>query len=47
MIYNTMTIREVCEMPIQTIAEDDCILFLWVTFPKLQEGLGSNKIVGF
>lgn len=47
MIYNTMTIREVCEMPIQTIAEDDCILFLWVTFPKLQEGLNVIKLWGF
>lgn len=33
--YPTMTIKELCAMPIVDIVEDDAVLFLWVTSPLL------------
>ena len=37
--YNTMKIDEICKLPIQKITEQDDILFLWCTYPMLQEEL--------
>ena len=34
-------------MPIQKIADKNCILFLWATFPKLPEALETIKRWGF
>ena len=33
--YNCMTIDEIADLPVKDIADDNCILFLWVTFPIL------------
>lgn len=35
--YSSMTIKELCEMPISKISEKDSVLFLWVTSPLLEE----------
>jgi len=35
--YNVMDIDSICSLPIQELADDDCILFLWATYPKLRE----------
>lgn len=45
--YNTMTTDEVKNLPIESITEPNCILFLWVTFPNLQDGLDVIKAWGF
>lgn len=45
--YGTMTIDEISNLPIQNIAADDCILFLWATFPILPEQLEVIKKWGF
>jgi len=45
--YPTMSIEDIKNLPIHNIADDDCILFLWVTFPLLQEGLDTIKAWGF
>ena len=37
--YQTMKLDEITKLPIQNISEEKSILFLWVTFPRLQEGL--------
>lgn len=37
--YHTMSIDDIKALPIQNIAADDCILFIWATFPLLQEAL--------
>lgn len=42
-----MTIEEICSMPIQSICAEDCILFLWVTFPRLLEGIKTIDAWGF
>lgn len=28
--YNVLTLRDICELPVQSIAADDCFLFLWI-----------------
>lgn len=38
--YPIMTIGEICELPIYTIADEDCTLFLWSTNAFLPEALG-------
>jgi N6-adenosine-specific RNA methylase IME4 len=42
-----MTISEIKALPVADLADKDCILFLWVTFPLLQEGLDTIKAWGF
>lgn len=45
--YPTMKIDDIKNLPIKNIADDNCMLFLWVTFPNLQEGLDVIKSWGF
>ena len=52
--YDLITIDDIKALPIESISAQDCILFLWVTFPLLQEGLDTirawefeYKTVGF
>ena len=35
--YNTMNNKDICELPIQKLADKDCVLFLWATSPLLPE----------
>ena len=42
-----MDIEDIKALPISELAEDNCVLFIWVTFPKLQEGLDTIKAWGF
>jgi len=35
--YSVMTIDDICKLPVKYIADDNCILFMWVTLPKLNE----------
>lgn len=42
-----MTIEDIYNLPISNIAADDCVLFLWVTFPLLREGLEAIRRWGF
>lgn len=37
--YQTMTIEDICALPIKEIADKDCKLFLWATPPCLPEAL--------
>jgi N6-adenosine-specific RNA methylase IME4 len=37
--YNGMDIKDICKLPIQKITDENAILFLWVTYPMLKEGL--------
>lgn len=47
--YKTMKVEEIVNMKdtIKNISEKDCILFLWVTFPCLLDGLKVMKEWGF
>ena len=35
--YPTMSIAELCDLPVATICADDAVLFLWVTSPLLED----------
>ena len=37
--YPTMSVEEICALPIGEIAARDSVLFLWVTTPMMEEGL--------
>ena len=45
--YNLMTIEEIKNLPINSIADDNCVLFCWVTFPKLNEVFDIIEAWGF
>ena len=39
--------NEIKNLPIKDISEKNCILFIWVTYPKLIEGMETIKEWGF
>ena len=45
--YNTMSLEEICNLPIKNIAEDNAVLFLWVTSPLLHESFDVIDAWGF
>ena len=45
--YNTMSLKELKEMPINNICEKDCLLFLWVVSPMLDDCIELLKSWGF
>lgn len=45
--YPTMTLDEICALPVSEVAADDAILYLWVTAPKLIECFEVIKAWGF
>lgn len=42
-----MTIEDIKALPVRDLADIDCILFMWATFPKLQEALDTVAAWGF
>lgn len=45
--YPTEGLEYLKALPIASIAADNCILFMWVTFPKLEECFEAIKAWGF
>jgi N6-adenosine-specific RNA methylase IME4 len=45
--YSTMDVKDIMDLPINDISEENSILFMWATFPKLQDGLDVIKAWGF
>lgn len=45
--YPVMTVEEICELPVPKFAADNCVLFMWATFPKLEEAFEVIKAWGF
>jgi len=45
--YPTMSDEEIYTLPIQDISDEDCMLFLWATMPKLKEALMTIERWGF
>ena len=42
-----MSIKDICNLPISALADKDCILFLWTTYPMLQEAIQVINAWGF
>lgn len=45
--YPCMEREAIQQLPVKRLADDDCILFLWVTMPCLEEGLTLIEKWGF
>ena len=45
--YPTMTLEEICAMPVADLATDDAMLYLWATAPKLAECMKVIEAWGF
>lgn len=45
--YSTMSIDELCELPIRDLTEDNAVLFMWTTSPKLFDSYAVIKAWGF
>lgn len=45
--YKTLSIDDLKKLPIRKISDNDCILFMWATFPNLQQALDLIKAWGF
>ena len=45
--YNTSPIDELATIPVNDIADKDCVLFLWVTDPMLIDGINLAHAWGF
>ena len=45
--YHQMSTQEICDLPVQNIANKNSYLFLWVTSPKLNDGLKVLQSWGF
>ncbi len=45
--YPNMEIEEIKNLPVSKLADDDCILFMWVTFPILPEVFSIMEAWGF
>lgn len=45
--YSTMKIGDICNLPVKDIADENAVLFMWVTYPMLTEGLKLIEAWGF
>ena len=45
--YPVMSLDDLCAMPVESMAEDDAVLFLWVTSPILEEAFTLIRSWGF
>jgi len=45
--YDCMSIDDIYKLPVQDISEDDCVCFMWVTYPLLKEGIKTLEEWGF
>jgi N6-adenosine-specific RNA methylase IME4 len=45
--YPTMTLEEICALPVSELAADDALLYLWATAPKLAECILVLEAWGF
>lgn len=45
--YSTMSVADIAAIPVEQIADDDCVLFMWATFPMIQEAMDVIRAWGF
>ena len=45
--YPTMTVDDICRLTVADIAADNCVLFMWATFPNRMEAFDVIKAWGF
>lgn len=45
--YNTMDKKSIQQLDVNSIADKDCVLFLWATYPCLEEAIELVRVWGF
>lgn len=45
--YETMTTKDICNLPIENISKENAICFMWATFPNIDQALIVMKEWGF
>ena len=45
--YPTMKTKEICNLPVQGITDDDCLLFMWTVSPNLDQAIIVGQAWGF
>lgn len=45
--YDLMSMEDMKNLKINNLADKDCVLFMWTTFPQIQEALDLIKAWGF
>ena len=45
--YLGMKLQDICDLPIKNIVAENCVLFLWATYPMLKEALQVIDCWGF
>jgi len=45
--YPTMSVDDICDLPVKDIAHENSVLFLWATVPLLPEALNVMAVWGF
>lgn len=45
--YDTLSVEDLCRLPVKDVSDKDSILCLWVTYPQIQEGLKVMDSWGF
>lgn len=45
--YKTMSIKDLCDLPVKNITDDNAVLFLWTTYPMLKEAMLLIEAWGF
>lgn len=45
--YDTVATEDLCELPVADVAADDCVLFMWATWPTLPDAMRLIEAWGF
>lgn len=45
--YDCMTLEDIYNLPVQDIADENCVLFLWITSPMLKQAFETIEQWGF
>lgn len=45
--YSTMSLSEICSLPVSAMADEDCHLWLWTTNQHLKDGFQVMEVWGF
>lgn len=45
--YPTLKLKELVKLPVQEIAKEDCLLFMWTSNPHLVQAIALGKAWGF
>ena len=45
--YKTMSLKDICNLPVGGVTDKDCVLFMWATYPMLKEAIQVGESWGF